>query len=49
VAFAAYGLGNVSDSIWKAAPWSNTFRSLVDALVYSIITGFIFKLLWPAA
>ena len=49
VAFAAYGLGNVSDSIWKAQPWSNTIRSLVDALIYALITGFVFKLLWPAA
>jgi hypothetical protein len=49
VAFAAYGLSHVSDSIWKAQPWSNTVRSLIDALVYSVITALVFKALWPAA
>jgi hypothetical protein len=49
VAFTAYGLGPISDSIWKAEPWSNTARSLLDALIYSFLTGLTFRLLWPAA
>jgi hypothetical protein len=49
VAFAAYGLSHVSDSIWKAQPWGNTVRALVDALVYALLTGAVFRLLWPAA
>jgi hypothetical protein len=49
VAFAAYGLSHVSDSIWKGQPWSNTVRALVDAVIYSILTGLTFRLLWPAA
>jgi hypothetical protein len=49
VAFAGYGLSNVSDSIWKGQPWSNTARALLDAVVYSILTGLTFRLLWPAA
>ena len=48
VAFAAYGLGNVTDSIWKAQPWANTFRALFDAVIYGVVTGLIFKLLWPS-
>ena len=49
VAFAGYGLSHVSDSIWKGQPWSNTARALCDGLVYSILTGLTFRLLWPAA
>jgi hypothetical protein len=49
VAFAGYGLAQISDSIWKAEPWSNTARALMDALFYSLLTGITFRLLWPAA
>jgi len=49
VAFASYGMGNFIDSIWKAIPWSNTVRGLVDAAVYSIVTGATFMFLWPSA
>jgi hypothetical protein len=47
VAFVGYGYGCFVDSIWKGAPWGNTFRGLLDALIYSVATGFVFKLLWP--
>jgi len=49
VAFAAYGLGQVIDSIWKGQPWANTVRALVDGLIYSLLTGVTFRLLWPVA
>jgi hypothetical protein len=49
VAFAGYGLGYFQDSIWKAIPWANSLRGVVDALVYAVVTGLIFALLWPAA
>jgi hypothetical protein len=49
VAFAGYGLGPIMDSIWKGQPWMNTARSLLDALIYSLATGLMFRLLWPAA
>lgn len=49
VAFAAYGLGQVTNSIWHAHPWPNTFRALFDALVYAGVTGLVFRLLFPAA
>jgi len=49
VAFAAYGLSHVSDSIWKGQPWANTVRALVDGAIYSILTGLTFRLLWPMA
>jgi hypothetical protein len=47
VAFAAYGLGQISDSIWKAQPWPNTMRHMIDAIVYAVVTGAIFCFLWP--
>lgn len=47
VAFCAYGWGNVVDSIWKGQPWGNTVRSMIDGLIYSIVTGGVFCLLWP--
>ncbi len=49
VAFAAYGISHISDSIWKGQPWSNTGRALLDALIYAVGTGLVFRLLWPAA
>jgi hypothetical protein len=48
VAFASYGLGNIADSIWKGQPWANTGRHLIDAVIYSVLTGLTFRLLWPA-
>jgi len=49
VAFSAYGLSHVSDSIWKGQPWSNTGRALIDSIIYSLLTGLTFRLLWPGA
>jgi hypothetical protein len=48
-AFTAYGLPEISSSIWKGQPWSNTFKFMIDAAVYSILTGLVFNLMWPAA
>ena len=44
-----YGLGYIQDSIWKAVPWSNSLRGLLDAAIYAVVTGLVFRLLWPAA
>jgi hypothetical protein len=49
VAFAAYGFGYFQDSIWRGIPWANSLRGLVDALLYALTTGLVFRLLWPAA
>ena len=48
-AFLAYGLSNVTDSIWKGVPWSITVKFLFDGLLYGLATGAIFALLWPAS
>jgi hypothetical protein len=49
VAFVAYGFGYLQDSIWKSIPWSNSLRGLLDAALYGLTTGLVFRLLWPGA
>ena len=49
VAFAGYGLSNVTDSIWKGVSWAVTARFLLDGLVYAVVTGVAFLWLWPGA
>ena len=49
VAFAGYGLSHLSDSIWKGQPWANTARALADGVIYALLTGLTFLLLWPGA
>jgi hypothetical protein len=46
-AFAAYGLGHVSDSIWAGRSWGTTLKHLFDGLVYGLFTGGTFGWLWP--
>jgi hypothetical protein len=48
VAFVGYGFGAFQESIWRGMPWSNTVRSVIDALVYALVTGLVFRWLWPA-
>ncbi|HZI94610.1 MAG TPA: hypothetical protein VFE84_10235 [Patescibacteria group bacterium] len=48
VAFAAYSFSHVSDSIWKGQPWGNTARAILDGIIYAVVTGLTFRLLWPA-
>ncbi len=47
VAFAAYALSHVSDSIWKGQPWANTVRAVFDGAIYALLTGLTFRMLWP--
>jgi hypothetical protein len=49
VAFAAYALSHIRDSIWEGQPWSNTARALVDGAIYAALTGATFACMWPAA
>jgi len=49
VSFMGYAMSNLSDSIWKGQPWSNTWRHVFDGVIYALVTGLTFKLLWPAA
>ena len=47
VAFMSYGLGNLSNSIWKGQPWSVTIKEIIDGLIYGLLTAGTFGWLWP--
>jgi len=47
VAFMSYGLGHLSNSIWKGQPWSVTIKEVIDGLVYGLLTAGTFGWLWP--
>ena len=44
--FMAYGLGNLSNGIWKGQPWSNVIKEVVDGLIYGLLTAGTFGWLW---
>ncbi len=46
-AFLAYGLGHLSNSIWKGQTWSSTIKEVIDGLVYGLLTAGTFGWLWP--
>jgi hypothetical protein len=46
-AFLAYGLGHISDGIWKGQTWSFTIKEVIDGLVYALLTAGTFGWLWP--
>jgi hypothetical protein len=47
-AFMGYALGQIPESIWYHRSWTRTFISIVDSLVYSLLTAGVFGWLWPA-
>ena len=46
-AFLSYGLGHLSDGIWKGQTWSETIKEVFDGLVYGLLTAGTFGWLWP--
>ena len=46
-AFLAYGLGNLSNGIWKSQPWGMVIKEVTDGLVYGLLTAGTFGWLWP--
>lgn len=48
-AFAAYGLGLMQESIWWKRKWSSTIKSMIDGLIYALLTAGTMGWLWPAA
>ena len=46
-AFLAYGLGHLSNGIWKGQSWSATIKEVIDGLVYALLTAGTFGWLWP--
>ncbi len=47
VAFMAYGVGQLSNSIWKGQPWGMTIKEVIDGLIYGLLTAGTFGWLWP--
>lgn len=46
-AFLAYGLGTLSNGIWKGQPWKVVFLETFDGLIYGLLTAGTFGWLWP--
>jgi hypothetical protein len=45
--FTGYSLALLQDSIWGGRSWGATVRSMIDGLVYALLTGGTFGWLWP--
>ena len=39
VAFVAYGMAYVQESVWFGRPWSATIKTFLDALIHALLTG----------
>jgi hypothetical protein len=46
-AFLSYGLGTISNGIWKGQPWGFTMKEVIDGLIYGLLTAGTFGWLWP--
>jgi hypothetical protein len=46
-AFLAYGIGQISNGIWRGHPWSVVGKEVGDGLVYALLTAGTFGWLWP--
>jgi hypothetical protein len=46
-AFVGYALALPQNSIWYKRNWGATMRSMVDGLVYGLLTAGAFGWLWP--
>jgi hypothetical protein len=42
VAWIAYGIAYIQESIWFGRAWSLTFKNMFDALIYALLTGGVF-------
>jgi len=50
VAWIANSVGHIPDSVWFGRPWSHTVKSLLDGLIYGLLTGGVFGwLAYPAS
>jgi hypothetical protein len=46
-AFMAYGIGILSNGIWKGMPWSVVIKEAIDGLIYALLTAGTFGWRWP--
>ena len=47
IAFAGYSLALLQQSIWYQRRWRTTLVSMLDGLLYALLTAAIFGWLWP--
>lgn len=47
--FMAYSLALLQNSIWYKKSWCTTIKSVIDGLIYALVTAGFFGWLWPAA
>jgi len=47
VAFAAYGLALLQNSIWYKKNWTATLKSVFDSFIYGLVTAGALGWLWP--
>lgn len=47
-AFLGYSLALAQNSIWYKRSWSITLKSMIDGLIYALLTAGAFGWLWPA-
>lgn len=47
IAFIAYGIGCIPESIWMYRSWKSTATYLLDAVLYALGTAAVFWWLWP--
>jgi hypothetical protein len=46
-AFLAYGVGQLTNGIWRGQLWGMTAKDVIDGAIYALVTAEIFALLWP--
>ena len=46
-AFLAYGLGGLSNGVWKGQPWAMVLKECFDGLIYALLTAGVFGWRWP--
>jgi hypothetical protein len=46
-AFLAYSAAEVPAAIWFGHTWSSVWKSVIDGLVFGLLTGGVFGWLWP--
>jgi hypothetical protein len=49
LAFLAYAGSQAQEAIWRAVPWAAVIKTIIDGIVFALVTGGVFALLWPAA
>ena len=45
--FLGYGIGYISNGIWKGIPWSVVAKEVIDGFIYGMLIAGTFGWLWP--